>query len=431
MNIRALPFVRRCDHAPVERIPEGETVEANRIDRGSLRAMRLTDEGFILAEGFFAKPGILVYRDSAGNEWRELVPESTLHDAASLGTIGQKPITLEHPAQDVSPENISQFEVGNVSPDITIVEGGFVRVELSIRRADAIKAVRDGKVELSPGYLVQIEATAGVDPVFGRYDAIQRNRRYNHLAIVEAARGGADIRLRSDSDLFPVPAASATLPPSSKDRVMNPLLLTLLAGIGISRSDAEGKSDEWAFDQIKPCLDSASADKGRVDSLGADLVTVKGQLATVTGERDTLKASADSAPSDEQRRADSLAFHAERTDIEAIAAVHGLELTDELKKVDNDGLKKAVCLHVHGDSLDADAAPAYFSAAYDMLPKTRADAGGQRGPGWNRAGLRPRTDDGNSDDPVKPPPRRVDAWTNNMNREFEANKPGAVTTEAA
>jgi hypothetical protein len=61
----------------------------------------------------------------------------------------------------------------------------------TINNADAIEDVLNGKRALSMGYECEIEkAPEGATWLGMAYDSIQRNIRYNHCAIVDAARAG-------------------------------------------------------------------------------------------------------------------------------------------------------------------------------------------------------------------------------------------------
>lgn len=136
-----------------------------RYDRGELKSAVRTDEGYVLAEGFAARPGVLEYQQADGSIRRELVPEEELHRAESLETLARKPVTLEHPKADsgeqvfVAPENVQAFGVGDVSEEVEVVRlGGFVKIRMAVRRADAIEAIDRGIRELSAGYTVDRDA---------------------------------------------------------------------------------------------------------------------------------------------------------------------------------------------------------------------------------------------------------------------------------
>ena len=179
--------------------PADNTARVLRYDRGELLRSHRTAEGYLLAEGYAARTGILVYQRADGTEVRELVTPEELFSPASLGTLGRKPVTLGHPREDVGPANIKQLGVGDVDSEIAEEQGGFVRVKVAIRREDAIAAAEsEDAAELSCGYTAVVTTEPGVwrgQP----YDAVQSDRQYNHLALVPRGRAGAEVRLRLDS----------------------------------------------------------------------------------------------------------------------------------------------------------------------------------------------------------------------------------------
>jgi hypothetical protein len=156
--------------------------------------------GCLMMSGYIARPGIYLYNDGAGGIRRELVPKANLWRQDSLNTLARTPVTLEHPPELVTPENSSKYTVGDVDGRITKDDNGFVRILLAVRDQVALDAIAGGKHQLSPGYRVVLDETPGEDEEFGRYDAIQVSRDYNHVALVDAARGGPDIRVRIDAE---------------------------------------------------------------------------------------------------------------------------------------------------------------------------------------------------------------------------------------
>lgn len=176
-----------------------------RFDRGDLVPAHKTDEGFLFIDGRATRAGVFLYRDNDGNIRRELRPPDEVGAPESLATLARKPITLLHPEEFVDAQNAQEFSAGVTDPEVeweTQHADGFVRVRGTVQRADAVKAIEDGVQELSAGYTAELELESGVwtdsAGVEHRYDAIQRNIRYNHLAIVLRGRAGRDVRLRLD-----------------------------------------------------------------------------------------------------------------------------------------------------------------------------------------------------------------------------------------
>ena len=179
------------------------TKTSYRIDRvpGDVSLMPSTDGpgGCLLVEGVVARPGIYEYVMGDGTVRRELVPRDALWKVDSIETLARSPVTLEHPTEMVTPENVRSYVHGDVGEEVIEAKGGFVKIRMAIRTKEAMAATERGKIQLSPGYKVDILEESGEDPEFGKYDAIQIGREYNHVAIVDSARGGDVCLLRIDS----------------------------------------------------------------------------------------------------------------------------------------------------------------------------------------------------------------------------------------
>jgi hypothetical protein len=116
-------------------------------------------------------------------------------DRASLATFAGKPVTMGHPAEPVTADNWKTHAVGDIGTDIAR-DGDYVRVPIKLMDAAAIQAVSNGTRELSMGYTTNVELRDGVAPDGTPYQAVQTGPiRINHLAIVPAARGGAELRV--------------------------------------------------------------------------------------------------------------------------------------------------------------------------------------------------------------------------------------------
>lgn len=167
-----------------------------RIDKGGRITSKMDDNGFLRIDGVAAHVGILEYMDDGGSIIKEFVPEDTLFDPASLASLAGAPVTLQHPPEMVTPGNYAKYAQGSVNGNPKR-DGDNLVVSLSVIGNEALHAVESGVDELSPGYSVDLDETPGEwngQP----YDRVQRNRRYNHQAIVDAARGGEVCSLRFD-----------------------------------------------------------------------------------------------------------------------------------------------------------------------------------------------------------------------------------------
>lgn len=143
------------------------------------------------------RSGIFVYRDAKGNTVREFRPPEEVMHPDSLASFALMPVTNDHPSELLTADNAKQYAVGSVSDAVT-PDGDKVRAALMIHDATAIEALDAGKSELSCGYTADVEFTPGLwngQP----YDAVQRNIRGNHVALVDAGRAGPACAIRMDA----------------------------------------------------------------------------------------------------------------------------------------------------------------------------------------------------------------------------------------
>lgn len=418
-----------------------------RSDLGELlRASIRIDAGRLLIEGIVAKPGILEYPQPDGTVIRELIPADELHNADSLLTLAQAPLTLEHPDRPVGPDNVGQLVVGNVGDDVEIVkDNGFVRVKMVVRRADALDDIQSRRrTELSPGYTVRIDHQSGIDPEFGPFDQIQRDRRYNHLAITEAARGGREIRLRADAAYH-----LDTHAPEATMNLYQKLLAAMTTGDGaLSRADAEailaplkaradadteadkdGKRDDGA-------INAANIMQG---ALVAAFDAMTSKAATLQGKVDALQVIVDAAKGDMEHEEDEnnhdalISFHQDRTALELLATANKLDPTAaDVLKLDNAGLRRAIVAKMN-PALRADADDKYVLAYLDVQAQTRKD--GKRSSAFDSLSTdTTRNDGGGADDPDNKGKGRDDAdpgWLKTMGDAFNIRKGVPAPTTSA
>ena len=165
---------------------------AFRCDTAALGSVERTPAGGIRAPATVAREGVLSY------PWgREYVPMATLE--ASVGQLRGLPVSLRHPRdRRVDSGNWQREAVGHSGEDARL-DGDAQDVTVYIQRHDAVTAVEAGTHrQLSMGYDVDLDATPGTTSSGERYDAIQISRTYNHIALVDTARGGSTLALRLD-----------------------------------------------------------------------------------------------------------------------------------------------------------------------------------------------------------------------------------------
>lgn len=172
-------------------------------DRLNITTERLyTDEGFLKVPARISRTGIQEYlaiemglTDRDPNDIiRVYRPEEEVFSDESLSSFANKPVTNNHPPELVTSANARQYSVGMSGPEVTR-DGMFVATVLHVTDQASIDDIESGKAELSNGYLSDIDWTEGVTPDGEQYDAVQRNIKGNHIAIVERGRAGTACRL--------------------------------------------------------------------------------------------------------------------------------------------------------------------------------------------------------------------------------------------
>ena len=165
-----------------------------RLDGRPLTRAEYTPEGYLDDRPIITSVGIFEYTEPDGSIRRELRLPEEVFDRESLESLKGKPVIITHDAGLIDKDNVAKEQIG------TILTAGYrdgdnVRAEIVIHDTDKMKAC--GFKELSCGYNLDLDETPGVYNG-QRYDAVQRNIRYNHLALVENARAGEQARLNID-----------------------------------------------------------------------------------------------------------------------------------------------------------------------------------------------------------------------------------------
>lgn len=261
----------------------------NFTDLGKVSSRKTTPEGFLTVVADFARPGIQNYyameipkdqlprefQDDPYRQIRILRPESEVFDPASMQSFARKSVTDNHPPKFIDLENWKDHQIGMTDSGIK-EQNKKLRVGLTIQDSEAIKAVHEGKDQLSAGYDAELIWDSGVDPVHGAYDAKQTQIRGNHIAIVDMARGGPAIRI---NDSWP----DAT-PPKTGDT--EPMADTLqsrtIGGISVDFSDQGAQ----VIDAMVKDLDQV---RGQVKELKTQLADAEKQRDELQGQLDAEK----------------------------------------------------------------------------------------------------------------------------------------------
>ncbi len=262
-----------------------------RADRGAVKSRHRTSQGFVKLAAAITRTGVLEYTRADGSVRRELRHPDDVFAGMSLSSMEGAPVTVMHPTALVDGDNYSELQKGIVMSDVA-TEGNLVTATLLVQDAETIAQIDSGElVELSPGYLADVTDESGTYDG-QRYDARQRNIRYNHLSLLPSGHGrsGAEVSLRLDgvdgigvetgTDLGKSKDIMSTVRIDSVDVEVGEAHVGLVERVLTERQDAVDARDKLQarVDQLEEDLLAAKVDTTRVDARVALLETAKKHL---------------------------------------------------------------------------------------------------------------------------------------------------------
>lgn len=243
----------------------------------------LTAAGGKRYDALVTRAGVLTYRRQDGSRWREYRPPEEVFDSESLATLRDAPVTDDHPTEMVTPDTFRTVSRGHVSGD-PCRDGERVAAQLAISDGGLLARVASGKREASCGYRCDVDSTPGVTPEGERYDAVQRNIRYNHVAIVHKGRAGSEIGIRLDSEGNQIPMSEKRI-----ERIDGAEyeIGTEAHAAAVARRDSAAADITKQIETLRAERDAAVA---RADELTAKLPELVSARAELLGEAARLDA---------------------------------------------------------------------------------------------------------------------------------------------
>nr|WP_242510598.1 DUF2213 domain-containing protein [Avibacterium paragallinarum] len=319
-----------------------------RYDRRAIQARR-DDNGFIFDTPVLTRTGVFLYQLPDGTVRREYHPPEEVFNADSLRLYKGIPITDDH--HGVITKDNAHLVVGSVLSEGK-QDGKHLTAEVVIHNTQAVDF---GKKELSVGYAVELEHKSGITEDGEPYDAIQRNIKPNHLAIVKRGRAG-DAKLNMDA------ADAVEFREDGEPQMSETKLSDIRLDSGITYQAAPEVIVE--FNKLKQDAANAVAEKdketARADALEAKVKSLEMEM--------------------EKIKQDAVNIAKARVELEGIAKAHKVDV-----KADSSdrALREAVIGAIRQDGADlSQKSDAYIEAAFDMAmagAKSRQDAlGSQR-----------------------------------------------------
>lgn len=351
-------------------------MSVKRLDRGTTTNVRKTPEGWLHLDGRLTRTGVFTYYNPDGSTRRELrLPEEVFH-ADSLATANLVPLTNTHPDDFLTAATTRQHQVGTVGQDVRRDEQDHLVATIRVTDAAAIAAVEKGRRQLSCGYNCDLEEKPGVWNG-ERYDVIQRQIRYNHVALVDLGRAGPTARLRMDAAEGDVIHPTGTGSPSPSPQEHKDMTKIRLDGVDYEISE-QGKQ------AVERELARRDAEEGKKDAA----------LATATANAEKEKGRADAAAADAEKARKDAAEAAKPERISALVNARAAIVSTaskvlgkeaKLDAADEQEIQRQVLAKLNPTlKLDGKSAD-YVRGAYELAVE-KLDAGGAKGSGSSGTG---------------------------------------------
>ncbi len=347
---------------------------------------RFIKDGYMTALVRVARAGV---QDYTGRELgkpdmdrvRLYRPSTAVFDSKAIKSYAHRPITNDHPPEDVTADNWKKHAVGVTGQEV-LRDGDFVAVPVMIMDSKTIEDTKSGKREWSMGLDAEIEFVSGIvdEDIADKgkeYDAIMRVSDINHLALVHAARGGEELRL-GDSRNPEKLEKEAQQPNGGHQMAGENLKVVIVDGLSISTTELGSQVIERLQRQLK---DSGANVEMMTQSHAKELAAKDAEIKTlrdaaVTPEQLQKLVDARSALlADAARLAPDADFKG-KTDAEIRAGALAVKL---------------------GDAAIAGKDAHYVAAMFDIQVKDAAAIGGGSGDAFRDAVHTTRVADAKSD----------------------------------
>ena len=165
------------------------------LDASSKRRT-IKNDYLLIEDNVVARTGIQKYtkRELGLGDSNEVInvmrKSEDVFDDDSIASYNQSPITIYHPKQFVDSGNHDKLAVGDLPKAVADQDNGVIRADLIVKTKKGLQAINDGLTQLSMGYTANIVLQDGVTDDGTPYQAIQKNIRINHIALVPKGRAG-------------------------------------------------------------------------------------------------------------------------------------------------------------------------------------------------------------------------------------------------
>lgn len=332
-------------------------------DAVTISGTRRTNDGYLVTDAFAVRTGIQSYsRRELGLEGEGMIrvyrPEEEVRSVDSMRTFSHAPVTLGHPTELVTANNWKDLAKGEVSTE-AVWDNGRIKLPLIVKDADTIAQIEAGTRQLSAGYTSGLEFVDGVTPEGEHYDAVQRNIRINHLAVVPRGRAGSEFRIGDSADAWGI---SPVNDEAKMEEIPMTLRKIMVDGLEVETTDAGAT----AIQKLTKALDEATAASTKAENEHTARIEAKDE------EIGKLKADLQTAKDALPKPADLDKMVADRADL--VAKVKTIAKDVKPEGLSDDELRKAAVKAKLGDAAidgasDAEIRGMFRAISADSAPK--------------------------------------------------------------
>lgn len=312
-------------------------------------------DGRVRIDGHLTRTGVFVYRNPDGTERREYRPPEEVFNLDSLDTFAAAYVTDDHPPEAVTIDNRNKYQVGSI--DGARRDGNHVAASVVVYVPPVVAKIKNGKRDLSVGYQIDLDETPGTSPEGERYDAVQRNIRVNHVAIVDVGRAGPSASLRLDAAVMVDETKPLTqLRTDTMDELKKALQEKADAEVALAKAEI-----------------ATAAEKTRADGLATEMEKLQARHDGLEAEVTKLKK--DRTDADEKGAENFDATVAERVELYTAGALildfgkceagEKKDPTTEMSKMKPREIQLAIVEKIDGVKLDDKRSDEYVSARAD------------------------------------------------------------------
>lgn len=343
-----------------------------------------TPEGFLKGRAVICSTGIYEYRRADGSIVKELRLPEEVFAPAFLESLKLKPVTLGHPDEMVTVDNVQKYQKGTLGdnpsspggtegkPNMAGGQAGYqfystdmyhVAIDMIIHDADTIRAVEDGTDELSVGYTCDLEqATPGARFLGQTYDYVQRNLKCNHVAVVPKGRAGDAARIRLDSDDAILVDASEHVDVNTGGNNMPDLKMFKIDGV-------EYSAEARVLEELHTVTVKADGLKASLDALTTEKTQLQAKCDSEKDRADAAEAKVKELEAKKMDQAVIDAAVARKLRILDAARVAEVEVKDGMAEVD---IQKAVIMKVFPKAVLDGKDTVYIDARFDSAIEAKA-----------------------------------------------------------